>query len=1030
MKPLKLILTAFGPYKNNEVIDFSELQNNRLFVVSGNTGAGKTTIFDGICFALYGAASGEDRNDAKLLRSHFAEDDVHTSVELEFELHGRIYRILRQLAHTKQGNKGATGERYEFFEKKENQEVPAVDRQMVSEINKKIEDLVGLSQAQFRQIVMLPQGEFRKLLTSQTEDKEEILRRIFKTEPYKWISERLKNKKRLAEESYKREQETLENHFTTIRTALPNRDESTLGNVLSQEQHNIHQIMEGLNEEAVYYEEEVHRNNIEYAKAYKVHDKKQSEYHQAKVLNERFYELDDKKKTLAANLERIPLYKEKEKLLELAEQASKLELYENQVNEWLEDEKAKKQSLEEAITELGKAEVQVTQTEASYKREEGKKSERDGLQSLILRLEEWLPTVKELDVKKEKLTQAKLTVENLTDRVKTTELNIKRQKESKDQLSMESRVIEKEVDYLADKRETLSNLRIKYQLVNDYLRLQGSQAKLQEDARVIEKTYKLVKEQYTLKEKAWFEGQASILASHLYDGMPCPVCGSDDHPNLATGNLTPPTKEELEVLKKDLDEKDTLYRNVSADLRSTIVQLQCKGDELQEQGIPLHDVQSSFDLLVEEGKNLKLEVDSLTKKREQLITYKETIDQQEKTLNQLEKEKVDVDQKYQLNKSAYESDKAVIEEQIRSIPEQVRVLNELEKQIREKKQFKLQLDTAWENAQKQLHTAKEAQAKTSTAVSHIERQSKETTAKRERAEHQFKAELLKANFSNEAEYHQAKLIETDRQQLKQEITKFNQTLSTLKQQVKEVEEGLTGKIRVELQSLEDQLEECKQKVENSLLVLNKNKGYQEELRKLQERILATHKKAVALEQQYNHIADLYDVIRGQNSLKISFERYLQIEYLEQIIQVANIRLKHQSNGQYQLIRSDRQESRGKQSGLGLDVYDAYTGQARDVKTLSGGEKFNASLCLALGMADVIQSFQGGVSIDTMFIDEGFGSLDEESLNKSIDTLIDLQQSGRMIGVISHVQELKAAIPAILEVKKTREGYSQTRFVIR
>src|SRR5699024_7988725 len=151
---------------------------------------------------------------------------------------------------------------------------------------------------------------------------------------------------------------------------------------------------------------------------------------------------------------------------------------------------------------------------------------------------------------------------------------------------------------------------------------------------------------------------------------------------------------------------------------------------------------------------------------------------------------------------------------------------------------------------------------------------------------------------------------------------------------------------------------------------------------------------------------------------------------EQIIDAANERLRHLSNGQFMLMRSDRQESHGRQSGLALDVYDAYTGQNRDVKTLSGGEKFNASLCLALGMSDVIQSFQGNISINTMFIDEGFGSLDEESLHKAIDTLVELQESGRMIGVISHVKELKTIFPAVLEVKKTKEGYSKTKFVVK
>src|SRR5690625_3281972 len=165
-------MTAFGPYKDTEIIDFRELEDNRLFVISGNTGAGKTTIFDGICFALYGTASGQDRENNAMLRSDFAADDTHTSVELEFELSGKTYRILRQLGHVKRGNKTKTGEKYEFFEIKDDGEIPKVDRQIVSEINKKIEDLIGLTQEQFKQIVMLPQGEFRKFLTSETENKE------------------------------------------------------------------------------------------------------------------------------------------------------------------------------------------------------------------------------------------------------------------------------------------------------------------------------------------------------------------------------------------------------------------------------------------------------------------------------------------------------------------------------------------------------------------------------------------------------------------------------------------------------------------------------------------------------------------------------------------------------------------------------------------------------------------------------------------------------------------------------------------
>ena len=247
---------------------------------------------------------------------------------------------------------------------------------------------------------------------------------------------------------------------------------------------------------------------------------------------------------------------------------------------------------------------------------------------------------------------------------------------------------------------------------------------------------------------------------------------------------------------------------------------------------------------------------------------------------------------------------------------------------------------------------------------------------------------------------------------------------------KELQEALKGKTKANLLILKSELDACKEHYDVAQEQVRQSEQYLQKITELKEKIVDAEKGVAHLEKQLYIIADLYDVVRGQNSRKISFERYLQIEFLEQIIMVANERLKRLSNGQFLLMRSERQESRGKQSGLGLDVFDAYTGQTRDVKTLSGGEKFNASLCLALGMADVIQSFQGGVSIDTMFIDEGFGSLDEESLNKAVDTLIDLQKSGRMIGVISHVQELKNTIPAILEVKKTKEGYSQTKFVIK
>src|SRR5690625_4237668 len=220
----------------------------------------------------------------------------------------------------------------------------------------------------------------------------------------------------------------------------------------------------------------------------------------------------------------------------------------------------------------------------------------------------------------------------------------------------------------------------------------------------------------------------------------------------------------------------------------------------------------------------------------------------------------------------------------------------------------------------------------------------------------------------------------------------------LDKQIAEWTKELVDNKLVDDQALEIELQAYKEQYEKAMGQLNHAQQQLGLVKDLQEKIVALDKKTAKLEEKFATISDVYDVMRGQNSRKISFERYVQIDYLDQITQAANERFRELSNGQFYLVRSDRQEAYGKQSGLAMDVYDTYTGQTRDVKTLSGGEKFIASLCLALGMSDVIQSFQGSISIETMFIDEGFGSLDEESLHKSIDALINLQQDGRTIGV--------------------------------
>ncbi|MDG0812058.1 SbcC/MukB-like Walker B domain-containing protein [Cohnella rhizosphaerae] len=265
--------------------------------------------------------------------------------------------------------------------------------------------------------------------------------------------------------------------------------------------------------------------------------------------------------------------------------------------------------------------------------------------------------------------------------------------------------------------------------------------------------------------------------------------------------------------------------------------------------------------------------------------------------------------------------------------------------------------------------------------------------------------------------------------MKAEIERFAAALAAVARQLEDLGAQLQGKERADLAAIAEEAERMERQAEETRASLREAQAHLEKGAEGRAKLLEAEEQWRKAERDFQLVKDLYDVVRGDNRHKISFERYLLVEFLDRILSAANLRLRTISGGQFYLVRSDRREKHGKQSGLGLDVFDNYTGQLRDVKTLSGGEKFNASLCLALGMADVIQAYEGGVSLETMFIDEGFGSLDEESLSKAVDTLVQLQQTGRMIGIISHVQELKQAIPAVLEVKKSADGCSYTKFRI-
>ncbi|MDN4606961.1 AAA family ATPase [Sporosarcina highlanderae] len=1025
MKPIQLTMTAFGPYKGTEIVDFRKLEDHRLFVVSGATGAGKTTIFDAICFALYGQASGEDRTEYRSMRSDFADDSVQTTVELVFQINRRTYRVMRQIPYLKAGNKAETAARCEFFEVTGNGEVPFVDRQIVSEINRKIEDLVGFTQAQFSQIVMLPQGEFRKFLTSDTENKETIMRKIFKTEEYREVVNRLKMKRDEAHIRLVEEKSRIEGFIRQIPTVIPERD-SLIFEVLANEYKNVAQVLDGIVIEAEYYSGKMVEDEKNYQVAYEKHAEMLSAYHLAKNLNEQFDKLEQWKKSLTSFTAEIPTVTFKEKRIANAERAAVIQEIEGHFHQLCNEAEIRLKELNQAVNEAREAKKSLEAIEIQYKQEEAKHEERVQVTERLIRLRDFLPAVKDLAVKEASVKSLRQRLKGMEEESLVSANRLLTEKEKTELLKAQIEKIESDLIPLDEITEKVLRIESKIKVVQDHIKVNAEVTKWKQQKEKGSVVVSRMKDEFTRMQNLWLNNQAAFLAHSLQDGEPCPVCGSEHHPlKTHPRSNESVSREELDRSQQDLAKVEGSYQAVCAKYENYLEQLEAKELEMKELQIDW-----TLEILLERKKELTEHATHLRAKRDQLPGLKKTLKTQEERASDMQAAHMENEKRVLEQKSLLDKETSLLQMVIAQIPEEMRSLPALQKELVEVESYKNRMDNAWQAVQKSREEARGKLAKAESAEYHCKKTFDECSEKKVVAETRFNEALTSSEFASETEYRDAKMSEPERRLLKEQVMDFKQRLHTTKEKVGELEAHLLGKEKVDLDSMLEAVQKLKAAYETAWTEMKKSSECKNALISLEANIRRTGEGIDELERKVGKITNLYDTIRGQNEMKLSFERFIQIDYLERIIQSANERLKDLSNGQFQLLRSDRQETRGKQSGLGLDVHDGYTGQNRDVKTLSGGEKFNASLSLALGMADVIQSYQGSVSIDTMFIDEGFGTLDEESLQKAIETLVDLQRSGRMIGVISHVEELKAALPAILEVRKTREGHSETEFILK
>lgn len=905
MRPVYIRMSAFGPYAGIQELNMEELGAGGLYLVTGDTGAGKTTIFDAITFALYGEASGDSR-EAGMLRSKYADPSVPTEVELTFIYGGKTYKVCRNPEYERPTKRG-TG----MTMQKAEAELIYPDGRVVTkpkDVTAAVTEIMGVNREQFCQIAMIAQGKFRDLIEKGTTEWQKIFREIFRTAPYQQVQDILKGKYR-----------ALERECETLRESVKQYIQGILWNKDASEETPVEEVMELLTEQ-----------------------NKADQEIQAGLLEE----LQQKEQVLQkirSELERDRERKKRQKLY--------LELQD------------KRQEQQEQLVEVRRR----------YQGEQEKGPERQRIGDEISRLESLMPQYLHLE---------ELKKNERADQDEREKLSGKQRQYEAKQEELKGKIQEgrEAGESLADAPEEYQKLLFESEKHQKYMeRLQNllkvilQYEKLQQDLLVKQREYRTVRDrvqkkesEYRVKNQAFLDEQAGILAQTLVEDQPCPVCGSIHHPAPAEQNPGAPSKDELELLQQELEQCRVREAEASR-----------KAGEL------LGNVQSRAESIKREAEGLEL-TGTLEEMKHQLANLQKQGQTTEKQLQQekgLASEKVK--QKDMWNRLLPEQEKA-----LEKVTEELQQIRERQAAVESKQK------AAGEEIQRLTGVLpypgqKEAQEK------HIELVQKQNVMKR-----------------------QLEQAEKAVQTAEVEIAGTEGRLKELRQQLEEAVEADTEALRQKQAEIETEKAACEERGKELHHRIQNNQSV---LKNLQNR----SKELVEKEKQYTMVRSLAVTALGNipGKEKIMLETYVQMTYFDRIIARANTRLMVMTGGQYEMKRRRGSSNLRSQSGLELDVIDHYNGSERSIRTLSGGESFQASLSLALGLADEIQASAGGIRLDTMFVDEGFGSLDSESLEQAVQALAGLAESKRLVGIISHVDELKNRIDRQIVVKKERSGGS-------
>ncbi|MFD1671949.1 SbcC/MukB-like Walker B domain-containing protein [Agrilactobacillus yilanensis] len=1042
MRPLKLTLTNFGPYAS-EVIDFEKLAQTTLFLISGETGSGKTTIFDGLTYALYGDSATEDRS-AESLRANFATGTEETQVTLVFEHQGKTYKISRwpkQIVQKKRGSgtrEVAARGRLEIYQA--DKKIEEITK--INDIGPRILAILQITRAQFVQIILLPQGEFRKFLTAPSPDKEVLLRKVFKTQLYQNWSSLLNDQLKAMNHKNEARQNNIEANLKQIQwQSAP----ENLANQTPQEQ------LDALTLQQQQAQIQLNALAQEIAQQQQSIQVQTTQLKEGQIRNQQIQELADLKVQQTALMQQAPAIET------LKAQVTQLHWADKHAADYahyqaLQQQVAANQQAQiDQQTQIQTATAALTQAQtaaAVYDAQQAVQQQRQQQQTLETQQRPQFQKVATLKAQQQQLqTTSDAQQQQLTQLQQALTTKTAQQAQLQAQIN-ELPALELQQQVQQQRQQSLKDWQTTSQtLQQQQIELQAASQKIQQQEQqqiTLEAAVAAAKiEKETLTEQR-LTNQIAELVQQLQPGTPCPICGSTDHPKPAvTAMAAPVTAAAVKQADLNFQTQSTALTELKTNLQQAKQQL-TQGKTAQTQDIAtLNQALISAEIMTA-TEDLATLSTKLTQAKTALAAETKAIAQQliqgqqaKQTQTQLAADLQTLTTQLTAQQTQYDATMQQLqkittqsEDNKAQLPSDFEDLAQLDAHLQQLAQV---IDTFEKQKKAATDTLSQAQtALTQAQTTAVSLKTQGQALQQQLIETQEKLTAILKTYFQTADWaaFEALLAQVPTLEAKNEtITAYAQEQTTLQGQIKAHQDFIADKPQLDLQALQQQIlaaQEAltkltaRQKNENEQFVLN-----QAIVDRVQTDLTALGTQAADLHQ----LQQLVGVIRGGGELKLSLERYVLRTYLLEILQVANGHLHQLSSGRYNLEIHVAPGSHQKNTGLEIDVYDDNVGQTRSVHTLSGGESFIAALSLALALGEVIQNQAGGITIDALFIDEGFGSLDQEALQTVMAALRNLEGQHRLIGIISHVTALKTEIPCQIQVISNQDGRSHTRLIL-